>query len=311
MDNFIKMQSKFITQINNSRAKNAIPQAIMVESSSGLLLDRAVEYIIASLVCDDEIPCFRCENCQKVLSGGLSDLIVFDLSDEKIKKENILEIQQRFSKTALEITNKQIYVIKYIENASSIALNSLLKFLEEPNENVYAIFTTLNSSNVLETITSRTIVYKLLNNDIKKIKEVLYQDYNKRDVDLVSLLSSDEIRIKDILDSEVYKSFSDNIARLLGAIYSGNFFVVAYEQLNDLEKDDLEVFFELLYAGITNIKFLAKYNVSEEVIFKIMHSKYYSDVLDIILSARLSLETNMNKALLVDKFSIEIEGALL
>lgn len=311
MDNFIEMQKKFTTQINNSKAYQMIPQAMMIESSSSLLLERAVEYVIAALLCKEDVPCFKCETCQKIISGNLSDLIIYDLSDEKLKKENVLAIQQRFSKTPLEITNRQIYVIKYIENASSIALNSLLKFLEEPYNNVYAIFTTHNVEKVLETITSRVINYKLANNDLNKIKEVLALSYDKRDVDLIAVLSSDEIRIKDILDSDVYQIFKDNIAKLLTGLYNNEFFLLCYELLNKYEKKDLEIFFELLYASMTNVDYLSKYGLSDDIIMRIKENPNYAQVLDIILSARLSLDSNMNKALLLDKFSIELEGVLL
>ncbi|MDF9867335.1 DNA polymerase-3 subunit delta' [Bacilli bacterium PM5-3] len=311
MDNFIKMQSKFVQQINNCKKLAKFPQAILIEGSSDLVLDNAIKYTIASLLCDDNPACLKCDTCQKTLTNNLIDVIEFDLKDETLKKENVLEIQKRFSKTALESTNKQIYVIKYIESASSIVMNALLKFLEEPNENVYAIFTTNNVDKVLETIISRTIKFRLAYNDKTKIKEILEGEYSSKDIDIALLITSDEAQIKMILDGRPFITFKENANKIFRNIYTGNFYLAIYELLNDFEKEELSVFFELFYTSLTNIDILANFNVEEEIINKIKNTENLDIALDVILSSRLQLETNMNKALIIDKFSIQIEGAML
>ena len=58
--------------------------------------------------------------------------------------------------------NGKVYILKNIDNATTQAMNSLLKFLEEPVEEVYAILTTKNINKVLPTIQSRCQVIKLL-----------------------------------------------------------------------------------------------------------------------------------------------------
>lgn len=311
MRNFTKTQTKFVNLINNSKLLNKMPHALMIEGSSSLLLDKAVEYTIASLLCEHVEPCFNCEVCSRVLQGNITDVIIYDLSDNTLRKEYVLDIQHRFSKTALEETNKQIYVIKYIENSTSIALNSLLKFLEEPNDNVYAIFTTRNIEKVLDTIVSRSIVYRLAQNNIDQLKEIYYGNFTKVDVDLVSLITNDEVFMERVLTSEVFKKFKENINQFFSSLFIGDFFIIVNELLSDCEKDELSIFFELFYVCLINVEYLALLGVKEEMLEKIHNKINYDKLLDTVLSSRLQLNTNMNKALLIDKFSIEAEEAIL
>jgi len=310
MDNFIKMQNKFVQQINNSKKLARFPHAVLVEGSSKFLLDDATKYVTASILCENNPTCLQCDACQRVLNNNLADIIEFDLSDESLKKENILEIKQRFSKTALEITNKQIYVIKHIEKASSIAMNTLLKFLEEPSDEVYAIFTTSNADKVIQTIISRSLVFRLVHNDIERIKEVLAQEYSANDVNIALTITNDEVFVKEVLDSRPFLIFKENANKIFRNIYTGNFYLTIYEFLSDLEKEELQIFFELFYVCLTNLDFLIDFNVDREIVEKIKSAENFDIILDIVLSSRLQLDTNMNKSLIIDKFSIEIEGAM-
>lgn len=309
MNNFAKTQEKFVNLINNSKLLNKVPHAFMIEGSSSLLLDKAVEYTIASLLCEHVKPCFQCEVCQRVLAKNVTDVIEYDLSDSTLRKEYVLDIQQRFSKTALEETNKQVYVIKYIENSTSIALNSLLKFLEEPNENVYAIFTTSNVASVLDTIVSRSMVYRLVQNSIVELKEIFYGKYDNIDVDLVALITNDEVFMDIVLSGTTLASFKQNANRTFSSMFNNNFYLVVYEMINDFEKEELSIFFELFYVCLINTDFLKLIGVEQTTLNNLATGINYDKLLDTVLSARLALNTNMNKALLIDKFSVEVEEA--
>jgi DNA polymerase-3 subunit delta' len=83
---------------------------------------------------------------------------------DNIKKEDILNVINQFAKTTVEARGIKIYVIYGIEYASSQAVNSLLKFLEEPPANTYAILTTRAINLLLPTIRSRCQTYILKSN---------------------------------------------------------------------------------------------------------------------------------------------------
>lgn len=79
-----------------------------------------------------------------------------------IKKEEVNQLQLDFQNTALEATNQKVVIIHQIQNATLAALNSILKFLEEPSgQNTTFILTTSSIGQVLPTILSRCIVVHL------------------------------------------------------------------------------------------------------------------------------------------------------
>lgn len=307
MDKFLKTQAQFVKAINNGRLTNRLGHATMIEGNSKGLLDKATQYVMAALFCEDFAPCLKCENCQKVINGKSPDVIELDLSDANVKKEDILAIQKRFAQTPLEDANKQIYVIKYVENTSGVAMNTLLKFLEEPNENVYAIFTTLNSDKVLSTITSRTNVYRLVKPDTDLIKSVYYETFNKEDVDLAMQVSFDEFSLQEILESEVFTLFKENIKEFYRRLLNYNLYEFAYSLQTGMEKQDLRLLFELIYTTLKESRNLVLIGLDASEISKLTNSANYPEALDVLISSRLKLDTNMNLALLIDEFAIRLE----
>lgn len=308
MDKFLKTQAQFVKAINNGRLTNRLGHATMIEGNSKGLLDKATQYVMAALFCENLTPCLKCANCQKVMSGSTgADIIELDLSDANLKKEDILNIQKRFAQTPLEKTNKQVYIIKYVEKTGGVALNALLKFLEEPNENVYAIFTTLNSDQVLETITSRTNVFRLTAQDTKLIKEVYYESYPRADVDLAMQVSYDEISLQEVLDSKVFALFKKNIKPFYQRLLTHNLYEFTYSLLTGLEKADLNLLLELFYTTLKESRNLALIGLGASDITKITKNENYTEALDILISSRLKLDTNMNLALLIDEFAITLE----
>lgn len=130
------------------------------------------------LVCPHEYcqNCDKCNICGRIDKNLYGELIVVNPTSGMIKKESILNIRNKFNSNSVEGKN-QIYIINDIETLNSSAANSLLKFLEEPESNTVAIFTTSNLNLVYDTIISRCQVIKL-NDKIKNTKEYLYEKSN-------------------------------------------------------------------------------------------------------------------------------------
>lgn len=307
MENFIKIQEKFIKKIDNSTSSGRLPHAFLIEANSEKNLDYAISYILASIFNKGNI---LDKEYISLLQQESPDVLIYDLNESKLNKEDALTIQERFNKKALDISNKQVYIIKNIDKATPIVLNSLLKFLEEPSENIYAIFTTQNKEKVLETIISRTSVYTLKNNDIQLIRDILSESYNYNDVYLVSLISEDENIMQDYLNSNVFKDFKAHINSLLESVNSDFLFLKIHELLDDYEKEDLELFFSLFYLVLTNKMIHSSLNISERAQELLTNSSNYGMLLDAVLTARIRLDSNANKSLIVDSFGIEVERCL-
>lgn len=179
-------------------------------------------YLLAqSYICTnkDELgfACSTCNECARIEKQLYADLIVIDPNQSKpistgmdtlgsskekkvsssIKKEDIQRIQKQFSQSALESSGKKVYIINDVDKATPEALNSLLKFLEEPNESILAILISDSISNVLPTIVSRcqTIHFK-------KCVSVGNEKTMTNEEELIQYLAKNCLQDSDEVDSE-------------------------------------------------------------------------------------------------------------
>ncbi len=98
---------------------------------------------------------------QMMATQGI-DFVLIDGSSALIKKDNILSLQEKFKKTALQASNQKVVIIHQVHNANHHALNSILKFLEEPSGSTTRfILTTDTIGRVMPTILSRCVVISL------------------------------------------------------------------------------------------------------------------------------------------------------
>lgn len=126
-----------------------------------------------------------------------------------IKKDQILDLQQEFSKTSL-VGGPRVYVIEGAETMSLSAANSLLKFLEEPKSDLMVGFLLTDDLNqILPTIRSRSQVIMIHDEDktdfIKSLTErlvdetdALYLSYLTKDIDEAMLLANDQSFIQSV-----------------------------------------------------------------------------------------------------------------
>lgn len=109
----------------------------------------------------------------QVKENKLSNLIIVEPEGLSIKKEQILLLQNEFSKTAL-VSGPRIYIIKNVERMTQSAANSLLKFMEEPNsKTVYGFLLTESKDQVISTIASRSQIIQLKSMDEKDLEQEL------------------------------------------------------------------------------------------------------------------------------------------
>lgn len=159
--------SFFLKQIE----KNKVSHAYLVTGKTDTL--SFAKYMAMSLLCphEDKGPCEHCTTCERVVNNQHSDVRILENTEGSIKKEDILSLKEYFSQTSFEIEGKKVYILEDVETASTAAMNSILKFLEEPESDIVAILTTAYPGRVLETIQSRCLTISLQETG----KESLYQ----------------------------------------------------------------------------------------------------------------------------------------
>ena len=104
-----------------------------------------------------------------------------------IKKEQLLSLMEKFSNKSI-YNNYQIYVVHNAEMLNITASNTILKFLEEPEDNIIAIFLSTHRYKVLPTILSRCIVMSLT----KEKNFFLNENYSPIFLELVNNFESKE-----------------------------------------------------------------------------------------------------------------------
>ena len=153
-----ELQPTVLKMIKNSILKKRVAHAYLLEGMRGTGKRETGMLIAKSLLCVAPAagyqPCEQCINCKRINSGNHPDVHMIEPDGLSIKKQQIKELQEEFSKKAVE-SSRKIYIIVHADKMSVSASNSLLKFLEEPSPQTVALLLTEQLQQILPTILSR------------------------------------------------------------------------------------------------------------------------------------------------------------
>jgi len=154
---------------------------------------------------------------QKIKTNNYSDILWYN---QNIKVDEAKQIINRFSYSGNEINGIKIYVIENVDRISKNVSNLLLKFLEEPPKNTYAILTTNSLHKVIPTIKSRCYIEKIKSeSSLEEVKDIrnIYKDINEYENDKESGLVEQIVNFSQTLISDKNianrKTLSDRFSR--------------------------------------------------------------------------------------------------
>lgn len=163
--------------LSNALKKNRLAHAYLFVGPKGSPKSDAALLFVQSMMCkhidEDGFACQECDTCKRVENEDSLDFFwihsvgtnitkkdVFHpekkgktLKQERIKKKDILALQEFFEETS--VNQRRVYILEDYDQATPDASNSLLKFLEEPSPGIYGILIANEKANVLPTIQSR------------------------------------------------------------------------------------------------------------------------------------------------------------
>ncbi|MFV0479581.1 MAG: DNA polymerase III subunit delta [Anaerorhabdus sp.] len=273
-----------------------------------------------SLICEnkeDGFACEKCDSCRRISDGVYSDVIVLDGTEESIKKESILNLQDQFSKTALEKAGKKIYLLDAAENATIEALNSLLKFLEEPQgQNTIAILTVESLDRLLPTIVSRcqVIPFKLMGNQFYS-DEAQKAGLDEIDSYLLSHFVKDVELMKKVQESQEYQMALAALQRFSADFDSkiDRFLVWFQTEILGSKESDKEVIFQFLELSSLFFRDIVASSFEKEGWYyqRVMECKSkkidYQKVIRILLESKDKCNRFNNSSLLMEQTIYQIK----
>lgn len=321
IDEMKNRNSVFNTIFNNMLNKHRYSHAYLFELHS----EESYIYIysfIKSLLCPKEKKytvtneCSDCSKCLEIDSENCMDFKVISDNNGVIRKDDILEIKRMFSTKSLN--NKfRVYLIKNCDKMNDSASNALLKFLEEPNDNVIAILTTFNIKKVLPTIVSRCQILRI--NEEKTMKSNLLDNlYNNIDHNIMGKENFD-----DLVNASV--NFIDFLNK------NGNLTIIYLEELwgkyylsknsinNTFKLDnrlllDIMIYFyfdvlKIKIGHVSNLCFFSNLDKLKEVSTYLGDDKIIN-ILYVLFEAKENLNFNVNLNLFLDKLIIDVSEVL-
>lgn len=204
----IKAQSKIYEMLKASKMNNRLSHAYLFYGEEGVGKKEMAYALAALLYSDGNDIDFNSVDVENILSNNHLNVNYISVDDGKklISKEQIDSLQEEYSKTSL-VEGTRIYIIDGIDKASNAAQNSLLKFIEDPDnlERTIGIFIATDLANVVSTIKSRCILQHFTAIPKLELKNILAEDgLSEIDASLSAILTNDIDEAKGIVSLEYF-----------------------------------------------------------------------------------------------------------
>lgn len=287
--------------------KNYSHAYIFETNGSSEVLD--IAKIFAKNIFCSSHDCQKCNICTRIDDNTFLDLKIINPDGLVIKKKQMDDLQKEFSTKPIE-SDKKIYIINDADKLNSPASNSILKFLEEPANNIVAILITHNRYHLLPTIVSRCQLISfngIINSKVNKDKYNLLADF---------LFSNNEEKNNFLRNNSKLKIVD---AALSFAKYTvdkqDDLFYYVPKIYNEVVKDknDAIIYFKsllLIYKDSVNLKLnrnINFYNCDIDLLEKISE-KYdliiLCKIINILIKLNDDIYYNINLNLLMDKLII-------
>lgn len=314
LDDFSLEQNIVYKTLINSVKNNKYSHAYLIETngySKGLDLALAfTKYLLCPNSYSNNNNCGNCSQCMKIDKNEFIELKIIDSEGQWIKKSQLEELQDVFSKKSV-MGNKKVYIINKAEKLNVASSNSLLKFLEEPEEGIIAILICESMYQLLSTIVSRCQILSLknkmnLDNLSTKDKLAHYLSNNKEDIE--NFLNDEESINKIEKVIEFIKYYEENHSNTL--IYIKKLWNEHFK-----EKEDIYNAFTMMilfYKDVLNLKLgkvidtYTDYVNDVNIIEEKNNLDEITSKINVIMDLREKIKFNINSNSLMDKLIIEL-----
>ena len=153
---------KLIERISRSIISGNTFHAYIIEGDTCVDKVRFGKDMLKAVLCR-ELPgegCDCCVTCRKIDHDNYEDLYFIESDGLSVKDEQVFKLQEKLK---LKPTGgeRNLAIIKDADTMTARAQNRLLKTLEEPTPGTVILLLSENKDNLLETIRSRSVSYRL------------------------------------------------------------------------------------------------------------------------------------------------------
>lgn len=298
--------------VQNAYRQKRVAHAFAISGAEETQLHLFAQWFMAVFSCDnndDGFPCGECVHCKQILKDEYIGTYIIEPDGASIKKEQIVDMQKHFATYGLT-QGARFYVINQAHTMTISAANSLLKFLEEPSSNVYALLVTKSPDMMPITIQSRVqqlqlnimgrelVIKKLINDGhSERLATIAYElGYEELDEEaakqLASLTESALLYLGNIDVAQINPLVAqmDLEAQVKNKNQADNFFTILLILLNDI----LDVKSEKKEATLFGIDDIEKKNTIKTI----------AEKMDTIITAQKYLHANVSSNLALSLISL-------
>lgn len=295
LDDFEFEQPLFYNDVLTSIIINKkISHAYLIESKGYGKTNELVLAFAKFLLCSEKSKSSKecvsdCNICKLIDNNSYSNLKIIEPDGMWIKKEQLENLKIDFKTKSID-SSPRVYIIFHADKLNKNAANSILKFLEEPEEGIIAILVTDNRYNVLNTIISRCQLITLKNgvtinpNDFSNFDESLnfFMDYERNHKKLFAYLNS---------TFNLKSKTRDDYFQLLKSMQFLYDITLKYKIGKEIDSS---------ISCYDDICYVANLNSIDDLIHK----------MNVIEDQKIRIQYNVNLSLLLDKFIIDLSGGV-
>ena len=292
LDDYKDKQAVAYNIMLNEIKHNTISHAYLIDENGYCESFNFVMAFVKSIICSKKNTnyndCMDCSLCKRIDDGNYPEIKIIEADGMFIKKKQIIDLQQEFSRSPIE-GKIRIYIIRDCDKMRPEAANAMLKFLEEPDNNIIAILMTNNYNNILPTIISRCQII-ILCNDIN----------NNYDLECVKIafefiLSLENRGIRTLLDES--KLWFDKVNAK-----DREKMILIFDIMIDMYYDIIK-----LKLGMTDIKYINYRNEFKKMANNCLEYEILSKI-SYLVEAKDSIKFNVNSNLLIDSLIVNVGG---
>ena len=235
-----------------------------------------------------------CENIERddeksiaehqIIKNEYDDLYVVNPQSITINADEINKLLNYMETKSLHENGRRVYIIYGFERLSREVSNKILKFLEEPNDNIYGILLTKDVDKILPTIVSRcqtiTLNFDLMSDDTEIIKK-MSNFFEKILLKKEKMIAYNYEQFgENLLNREIMYSYFDVLEKILSYNIEAKFNVIS---------DDNSYF----------CPFLQQYDIDLLIVF-LKKTNYLKSL----------IKSNNNLSLMLDRYIIEVAREL-